>query len=546
MKQIASVDSGTKYEGRFVTMGIDSGTKYEDKSAGLAEPKLIQVEEYGGEAALSQLRDLMNKAIHSLASRLEAVERATIERSEADADKRIQKIDDTVAVLAKSLEAARKRWLDDSRRLWDAVDSHTHDVNEIEDGEDMQTLPAAVFRGRLPSDEDAAELSRSHDLEKISDVCDGEKIADMLLLQKKLSGSRISKQADSLPESSSLPSAMPTPVPVDGLHRTTNSHSASSPQIIIPGFASNSEGSPRVSLSPMLNAGSKSSPTSKSAQRLPSPAGAPPNVLMSGSAALRMIYHGSQPKVQRLGQRSVSPDSRLVPGMPIVKRSMSPTQKVPGIGTTTMLSGWSSPYGSAKLPGPVGYGSAKLPGPPQSHIASQIAQQQVSQIMLRSTTPGRTHVGTSIVTCAASPGAQGSSLDRISPLRDTVSPPMSAVGAVVAPVPSINLRPRSSSPQMRSEALRRSPRLVFNPPGSHSASRNCSPAHAAHHPTHQQVIQEVASLREAIQDYEDNQVGATTFRSGASTPGQLKPSGSSSARAAYVNARTSYVSRRAK
>mmetsp|Transcript_77724 Transcript_77724/g.137643 ORF Transcript_77724/g.137643 Transcript_77724/m.137643 type:complete len:488 (+) Transcript_77724:126-1589(+) len=487
-------------------MGVQ---KREDESLGLAEPKLIQVEAYGGEAALSQLRDLVNQAIHSLASRLEVVERITIERSaEADLDNRIQKLDDTVSVLATKLEVAKKRWLDDSRRLWDAVDSHTHDVNEIEDGEEMQTLPAAVFRGHRPSDEDEAELNESQDPAQVSDRCDGEKFANMLLLQKELISS--SKQAESVPESSSLP------------------------------------GSARVSQSPMPNFGTKTSPTSKSAQRLPSPAGAPPNVLMSGSAALRMIYHGSQPKVQRLGQRSVSPDSRLVPGMPIVKRSMSPTQKVPGIGTTTMLSGWSSPYGSAKLPGPVGYGSAKLPGPPQSHIASQIAQQQVSQIMLRSTTPGRTHVGTSIVTCAASPGAQGSSLDRISPLRDTVSPPMSAVGAVVAPVPSINLRPRSSSPQMRSEALRRSPRLVFNPPGSHSASRNCSPAHAAHHPTHQQVIQEVASLREAIQDYEDNQVGATTFRSGASTPGQLKPSGSSSARAAYVNARTSYVSRRAK
>mmetsp|Transcript_132309 Transcript_132309/g.215466 ORF Transcript_132309/g.215466 Transcript_132309/m.215466 type:complete len:480 (-) Transcript_132309:39-1478(-) len=399
MKQIASVDSGTKYEGRFVTMGIDSGTKYEDKSAGLAEPKLIQVEEYGGEAALSQLRDLMNKAIHSLASRLEAVERATIERSEADADKRIQKIDDTVAVLAKSLEAARKRWLDDSRRLWDAVDSHTHDVNEIEDGEDMQTLPAAVFRGRLPSDEDAAELSRSHDLEKISDVCDGEKIADMLLLQKKLSGSRISKQADSLPESSSLPSAMPTPVPVDGLHRTTNSHSASSPQIIIPGFASNSEGSPRVSLSPMLNAGSKSSPTSKSAQKPPgSVADVPPNILIGGNTAVRMII--SPRNVQRSVspahpvpvQRSISPThpilvrrsmspARAVP----VQRSISPIPKVAGLGTTTLLSSWSTPRGSLKSPALIG--STKLPGPFQAPVAATPAQ-LFSHV---STSPGRAH-----------------------------------------------------------------------------------------------------------------------------------------------------------
>jgi len=352
-------------------MGVQ---KREDESLGLAEPKLIQVEAYGGEAALSQLRDLVNQAIHSLASRLEVVERITIERSaEADLDNRIQKLDDTVSVLATKLEVAKKRWLDDSRRLWDAVDSHTHDVNEIEDGEEMQTLPAAVFRGHRPSDEDEAELNESQDPAQVSDRCDGEKFANMLLLQKELISS--SKQAESVPESSSLP------------------------------------GSARVSQSPMPNFGRKTSPTSKSAQKPPgSVADVPPNILIGGNTAVRMII--SPRNVQRSVspahpvpvQRSVSPahpvpvQRSISPTHPIlvrrsmsparavpVQRSISPIPKVAGLGTTTLLSSWSTPRGSLKSPALIG--STKLPGPFQAPVAATPAQ-LFSHV---STSPGRAH-----------------------------------------------------------------------------------------------------------------------------------------------------------
>lgn len=71
-----------------------------------------------------------------------------LDRIEADIGKWRSNLDDTVASLTQALEAATQRWTKESRHLWEAIDSHTHDLN-MEDDEscsDLQTLPAAVFR----------------------------------------------------------------------------------------------------------------------------------------------------------------------------------------------------------------------------------------------------------------------------------------------------------------------------------------------------------------------------------------------------------------
>lgn len=104
-------------------------------------------------AAAGELSDKGRAVVQELVDRFES--------TEAETATWLRKLDDTAASLNNALESAAKRWRDESNQLWEAIDSHTHDVNMSnveEDGDELQTMPAAVFRGR-PTENEEIETS---------------------------------------------------------------------------------------------------------------------------------------------------------------------------------------------------------------------------------------------------------------------------------------------------------------------------------------------------------------------------------------------------